>query len=131
MKIYFIKPTYIPLLDLHQNVKIQHCKYCKKGHREHLISCQGVKLFLLKYITITTVTTATVTTVPITTVTTWVFEFCHNLFFLVLSKFDFLSFVKIWVFEFCQKKFFCSFVTIWILCLVTISVFEFWHNLSF
>ena len=37
---------------------------------EHLIGCQGGKLFLLKYVTITTVTTATVTTVTSTTVTT-------------------------------------------------------------
>ena len=40
-----------------------------KAAREHLIGCRGVKLFLLKYVTITNVTTATVTTVTITTVT--------------------------------------------------------------
>ena len=41
----------------------------KKLTPEHFIGCRGVKMFLLKYITISTVTTATVTTVTITTVT--------------------------------------------------------------
>ena len=41
----------------------------QKAAREHFINCQGVKLFLLKYVTITTVTTAIVTTVTFTTVT--------------------------------------------------------------
>ena len=71
--------------------------------------------------------------------TIWVLEFCHNFsfkvvkfwFFLVLSqfeflschnscswvlsRFDFLSFVKIWVSEFCQNLYVLSFVTIWVL----------------
>ena len=47
----------------------KYCENRKKLHREHLIGCQGVKLSLLKYVTITTVTTATVTTVTITNVT--------------------------------------------------------------
>ena len=73
-------------------------------HQEHIIGCQGVKLFLLKDITITIVTTATDTTVTITTVPIgfflvfsqfYVFAFCHNLFFLVLSQFEFFSFVTI------------------------------------
>ena len=57
-------------------------------HQEHLIGRQGVKLSLLKYVTITTVTAAIVTSVTITTVkilfsfvTICVFEFCHNLIF--------------------------------------------------
>ena len=41
----------------------------EKLHREQIIGCLGVKLYLLKYVTITTVTTATVTSVTITTVT--------------------------------------------------------------
>ena len=32
-----------------------------------------------------------------------VFEFCHNLSFLVLSQLEFFSFVTIRVFEFCQN----------------------------
>ena len=47
----------------------KHSENCEKLHREPLIGCQGVKLFLLKYVTITTVTTATVTTVNCITVT--------------------------------------------------------------
>ena len=37
--------------------------------QEHLIGCRGVKMFLLKDVTITSVTTATVTTATITTFT--------------------------------------------------------------
>ena len=47
-------------------------------------------------------------------VTIWVFDFCHNQSFWVLSQFEFLIFD-----------------TIWVLNLVTIWVFEFCHNLSF
>ena len=47
----------------------KHRENRKKLHREHLIGCQGVKWFFLKYVTSTTVTTATVTTVILTTVT--------------------------------------------------------------
>ena len=56
----------------------------------------------------------------------WVFEFCHNLSFWVLSQFEFChilgnwDFFLIWVLS--QNEF-LSFVTIW--------VFEFYHNLSF
>ena len=61
----------------------------------------------------------------------WVFEFCQNLGFWLLSQFEFLNFVKFWGFEFCHNlscwlgsQFeFLSFVTIW--------VSEFCHNLSF
>ena len=48
-----------------KNVNLKHRKNREKLHREHLIGCQGVKLFLLKDVTITTVTTATFTTVTI------------------------------------------------------------------
>ena len=51
------------------NGKRKHCENREKLHREHLISCRGVKLSLLKDVTITTVTTATVTTVTTTNVT--------------------------------------------------------------
>ena len=47
----------------------KHRENCEKMHREHIIGCRGIKLFLLKDVTITSVTTATVTTVTITTVT--------------------------------------------------------------
>ena len=56
----------------------KHRENRKKLPWEHLIGCQGVKLFLLKYVTITTVSNATVTTDIITTVTIWVLKFCHN-----------------------------------------------------
>ena len=39
----------------------------QKAAREHIIGCQGVKLCLLKDVTVTTFTTATVNTVTITT----------------------------------------------------------------
>ena len=58
----------------------KHRENREKLHREHLIGCRGVKLFLIKDVTITTFTSANVTTVTITTVTIWVFE---------LSQFDF------------------------------------------
>ena len=61
--------------------KTKHRKNCKKLDREHLIGCRGVKLFLLKDVTITNVTTATVTAATLTTVTILVFEFFHNLIF--------------------------------------------------
>ena len=97
------------------SIKKKHCENREKLHREHLIGCQGVKWFLLKYVTIitvttATVTTATVTTVTVTTVTNWVFWVFVKIwfslvlsqfeFFWVLSHFDFLSFVTIWVLEF-------------------------------
>ena len=47
----------------------KHRKNREKLPWEYLICCRGVKLFLLKYVTITTVPTATVATVTITTVT--------------------------------------------------------------
>ena len=46
---------------------VKYCNNREKLHRDHLIGCQGVKLFLLKGVTITSVTTATVTTVTNTT----------------------------------------------------------------
>ena len=44
-------------------------KKCKKLHREHLIDCQGVKLYLLKDVANTTVTTAIIINVTVATVT--------------------------------------------------------------
>ena len=51
-----------------QNIKKKHRQNREKLPREHLIGCQGVKLFLLKDVNITTVTTATVTTTTVTIV---------------------------------------------------------------
>ena len=65
----------------------KHCENCEKVHREHFIGCQGARLFLLKYVTISTVATANVTLVTISTVTIWVFEIN-----------------TIWFFEFCHKE---------------------------
>ena len=97
--------------------KKKHRENCKKLPWEHFICCWGVKLFLPKYVTITT----TVTTVNITTLTIWVFEFCHNLKFWVLSQFEF------WVlsqfeFEFCPNLNFefCHTLSFWF-----VSQFEF------
>ena len=72
----------------------KHRKNCEKLPWEYLIGCRGVKLFLLKDVTLTT----TVTTVTITSITIW-----------VLSQFDFLSFVTILVFEFCYNLNFFEF----------------------
>ena len=47
----------------------KHRKNRKTLPRENFFGCRGVKLFLLKYVTITVIT-ATVTTFTITTVTT-------------------------------------------------------------
>ena len=54
-------------MDQRNNEK--HRENREKLPQEHLINCQGVKVFLLEDVTITTVTTATVTTVTISTVT--------------------------------------------------------------
>ena len=78
-----------------------------------------IQLFFLKDVTITTL---------FSFVTIWVFEFCHNLSFKVLSQFVFLRFVTIWVFS--QFEF-LSLVTIWVLSFATIRFFEFCHYLSF
>ena len=82
----------------------KHRKNCKKLPWE-LVGCQGVKVFLLKDV----ILTSSVTTVIFITITIWVFErfeffslvtiwsfkFCHNLFFWVLLQFEFLSFATI------------------------------------
>ena len=54
---------------LNFNVKKNHRKNREKLPLEYLICCRVVKLFLLKYVAITSVPTATVATVNITTVT--------------------------------------------------------------
>ena len=78
----------------HFSQYFKHCKNREKLQLEHLIGCQGVNLFLLKYVTITTVTTASVTTVTITTLTNFLsfvtFDFFLN--FVVISVFELLQF---------------------------------------
>ena len=87
-----------------RNLITKHRENRENLRREHLMGCRGVKLSLLKDVTITTVTTATVTTVTmsfrvlpqfifLSFVTITVFEFCPNLIFLVLSQFKFLNIV--------------------------------------
>ena len=100
----------------------KHRENRKKLKQERLVSCWGVKLSLLKDVTITTVTTTTLTYVTITTVTIRFFSFVTVWFFLVLS-FDFLSFVTIWFFEFYYN------LTFWVLS--QFDFFEFYHNLIF
>ena len=48
----------------------KHRKNREKLPWEYLVCCQGVKLFVLKYVTITTVPTASVATVTIKTLVT-------------------------------------------------------------
>ena len=57
-------------VNLTGSVVYKHRENREKLHREHLIGCPGVKLFLLKDVIITTATTATVTTATTATVTT-------------------------------------------------------------
>ena len=113
----------------------KHRENGKTLPREHLISCQGVKmLFLLDKLRF----------VLIKVVTIWVFfYFCHILSFVtiwafyfvtfwVLSQFELLSFVTFWGIEFFLHN--LSFVTIWVfdlLSFVTYWVFEFHHNFKF
>ena len=112
------------------DIRKKHRENRKNLPREHIIGCWGVKLFLLKDVTIITVTTATVTTVTFTTVTIG--------FFWALSQFDFWFFSPIWVFEFCYNLSFWvlshSFLD-WsqfgFLSFFTIFGFEFCHNLNF
>ena len=97
--------------DLYRKPTDKHRKSCKKLPWE-LFGCQGVKVFWLKDVIITT----SVTTVILITITIWVFalsqlnffsfaqfEFGHSLifqvlsqfFFKVLSQFEFLGFAAI------------------------------------
>ena len=107
----------------------KHRENREKLPREHLIGCQGVKMFLLK------------DHFKVSFVISWDlswFMFCHNLsfwvlshfqLFLVLSQFEFLSLFTIWVlphFEFCHNF---SFVTIWFLS--QLDFLKFCHNLTF
>ena len=94
-------------------------RIAKSCPQEHLIGFQGVKLFLLKDVTITTIWFL-FTFKLLIFITIWVFGFCHNLSFWVLSQFEFLSFVTICGFQFCHNLSFFSFVTVWVL-----SQFEF------
>ena len=96
--------AYTRHINLHPWIPYKHRENRKKLHREHLIGCQGAKLFLLKYVIMSTVATATVTTDTITTVTIWVFWVLAQFDFLHLSQIDTLSFIKMWDPEFCQKK---------------------------
>ena len=59
------------------------------------------------------------------------FEFCQNLSLWVLSQFEFLSFVTIWSFKFCQYLSFWLLSQFGFLSIVTIWVLDFCHNLSF
>ena len=61
-----IDPYYLVFLKVFLEENIARSR---KAALRNLIGCQGVKLFLLKYVPITTVTTATVPTITITTVT--------------------------------------------------------------
>ena len=101
--------------------KFKHHENCKKLPWEHVIGCWGVKLFLLKYVTITTVTTATVTW---TTVVFW-------LLFLFLSQLDFLSYITIWFMSFVKTWRKKLFTPICFFSSVAIQVFEACHNLRF
>ena len=113
----------------------------KKLHREHLIGCQSAKLFLLKYVIITTITTPTVITVTIITVPIWLYEFGQNLIYWVLAQFEFLNFVTTWfllpfLFKFWHNLSFCilsqfeflSFVTFWVVEFCHHFFFKFCHN---
>ena len=77
----------------------KHCENREKLPWEQNIGCWGVKLFLLKNVTITT-TTVNITTVIICF--SWVlshliFKFFHNLTFFFSHNLSFLCFVTIWV----------------------------------
>ena len=82
-----------------------------------VVGCQGIKVFSLKDVIITT----SVTTVIFITITIWVFELSQFYFFSFV-QFEFLSLVTIWSFK-CCHIFFYSFITVWVL--------EFCHNLGF
>ena len=56
-------------------------------------------------------------------ITIWIFEFYHNLRFVLSPKFKFWSLITIWFFFVSSQLQFLSFITIWF--------FEFNHNLSF
>ena len=84
-------------------------KNCKTLPRQHLISCQGVGLFLLNIdifhnsschnLSFWILSQLGWFLSQLRFVTFWVFEFCHNLRFCVLSQFRFLIFITIWVFD--------------------------------
>ena len=108
----FFKSYFNASKMLNINLKKKHCKSCKKLPWE-LVGCQGVRVFLLKDVIITT----SVTIVIFITITIWVFElsqfyffsfaqfeFGPNLIIQVLSQFVlFFSFITVWVLEFCHN----------------------------
>ena len=119
------------------NLQLKHRENRKTLPREHLIGCQGVKMFLLKdYF-------------KVFVFTNWdlsYFKFCHNLSFWVLSLFQFSSSVTILVlshwfflifssqFDFCHNLILSQFDFSHNLTIVTICVlsqFEFCHKSSF
>ena len=85
------------------HVSMKHCENRKKLHREYLIGCWDVKLFVLKNIIITSVTSHY-----------YYCHYCHNLSIWVVSQFELLSLAQL-KFEFCHK------LSFWVLSLIFFS----------
>ena len=88
----------------------KHRKSCEKLPWE-LLGCQGVMVFLLKDVIITT----SVTAVIFITITIWVFELSQ--FYFCFAQFEFFGLVTIWSFKLSQFLFYFFF-------------FLFYHSLS-
>ena len=84
-------------------VSMKHCENREKLHREYLIGCWDVKLFVLKNIIITSVTSHY-----------YYCHYCHNLSIWVVSQFELLSLAQL-KFEFCHK------LSFWVLWLIFFS----------
>ena len=124
---------------LRQLLSLKHRKNCEKLPWE-LVGCLGVKVLLLKDVTILFFRFAQFEFLSLVTIrslkvlskfvcffsfiTVWVLEFCYNLgFFLFCHSLIFFGFVNVWVFLVLSQLGLFSFVTIW--------VFKFCRNFLF
>ena len=104
----------------------QTWRYCKTLPRVHIISCQGVKLFLPKDFFLV----LKLSFIRIGVLTEFDFEVCHSLSFRVLLQIEFFEFFLLLLF-WCLS--FVAFLVLWqfkILRLVRIIFFEFCCYLS-
>ena len=101
------------------------CHYCHNCHNLRFEVCHHLFFWVLSQFQFLSLVTIRFF---FSFVTIWVFEFGHNLCFLVSSQFEVFSFVTIWVFEFCPNLSFWVLSQFVFLCFVTIWVLKFCYN---
>ena len=129
VKVWAASYNLVPCTQHNALFKQKHCKNCKTLPKEHLISFQCVKLFLLKDPFNFFLIKRDLSYFKF--FTSWVFEFCHNLGSPVLSQFEFCHIER---FGFSSQLDFCHNLSLFTTCLLptilVLSPFEFCHNLS-